>query len=348
MTIEGKGRRTGQRQSHVTGPDDGVYRNHISFADKVLTSRTDSSFGTTVFYGTSQLTFADPSAAVWRICRVFGGPFGEVTEYIGDGKFDQVWDDRVSLFPDPPFLNNYSVQFGGVSEWVDCDHDAAHSFDFRTEAASWVFWCKTSASAPAGMTFFEKQGGSNPGWRIYIASNRMTLELKGTGGTSDRIRVRGPSVVVDDGLWHMMTITYDGSGDASGVNIYMDTILESSLDVQNDLLVTDTSTTVNMGIGGRTGGGNTFGPGNFDEVSIHNVELTQTQINTIYNSGFPIDLQGQGVDPITANLKFFLRCGDGPSDNPSALTLVDVESGTVCTMSGGMTEGDIETEVPSG
>ena len=207
--------------------------------------------------------------------------------------------------------------------------------------ASWNLWLKTSDTT-SGVTYFEKNS-SNVGWRFYLSANRLIIELRGTGGTGDRIRVRTDNnVTYNDGSWHMISCTYDGSGNASGITIYIDGVSET-LDIQNDTLTTDTSVAANAAIAARTGGGNNFGPGNIDEVSIWDVELSSANITTIYNSGTPIDLQGQGVSPITTSLNYWARMGDGPSD--SFPTIQDVENSINGTMTN-MTAGDIETEVP--
>jgi hypothetical protein len=335
---------TNFQASTLIGPDTLL---NIKQAEDPTYYTLTQTLGASTFEGKTHDLDAATSSAVWQISRTTISGNLVLKQYANDViTYDQIWDNKEALFPDPPFLNTFSVQFGGVNEFIDVDHDVTQSFDFRTEAASWVFWCKTSASAPTGVTFFEKQGGTNPGWRVYLANNRMTVELKGTGGVSDRIRVRAPALPeFDDGFWHMMSFTYNGSGLASGVTIYTDGVVVIGLDVQNDALLTDTSTAVNMGIGGRTGGGNTFGPGNVDEVSLHNVLLTSGEISSMYNAGFPIDLQDQGVSPITTNLKYWNRMGDGLNDVFPILE--DVEGGIQGTMTN-MTAGDIETEVPNG
>ena len=310
--------------------------------DPTYYTRVDVQNSTTSFTGKTYDLDAATSASVWQITRTIVSGTETITQYADDeNTYDKIWDNRTSLFGAIPFVNVFSIQFDGANDYIDIADNAAIDFDFRSEAASWNLWLKTSDTT-SGVTYFEKNS-SNVGWRFYLSANRLIIELRGTGGTGDRIRVRTDNnVTYNDGSWHMISCTYDGSGNASGITIYIDGVSET-LDIQNDTLTTDTSVAANAAIAARTGGGNNFGPGNIDEVSIWDVELSSANITTIYNSGTPIDLQGQGVSPITTSLNYWARMGDGPSD--SFPTIQDVENSINGTMTN-MTAGDIETEVP--
>jgi hypothetical protein len=309
--------------------------------DEVKAVRTDQSDPNTFFEGRAVALDADPAAAVWQISRTVTFGNQTVKEWADDeSTYDKIWNNRASLFGAVPFQNSFSIQFDGANDFIDVDDNAAIDFDFRSEAASWNFWMK-SGDTTGSVTYLEKQD-SNIGWRVYLATNRLTLELRG-GGTGDRIRVRtDSSVTYRDGLWHMITITYDGSGDASGVTMYVDGVSQT-LDVQNDTLTSDTSNVANAAIMSRSGGAQNAGPGNVDEVSIWDVELSASEVTTVYNSGVPIDLQGQGSSPITTSLNYWARMGDGAND--SFPNIEDVENNINGVMTN-MTAGDIESEVP--
>jgi hypothetical protein len=305
---------------------------------------TDTPNPSTTFVGKTYDLDAASSAAVWQIRRDIVSGTQVISQYANDDNtYTHIWNNRESLFGSPPFANALSIQFDGVNDYIDVADNAAIDFDFRTEAASWNFWVKTSNTS--AVTYFEKQS-SNTGWRIYITGNDLTVELRATG-TGDRIRVRTTPAnnvgdTINDGSWHMITVTYDGSGDASGVSMYVDGVSES-VDIQNDTLTGDTSNAGNAAIASRSGGSNSYGPGNMDEVSIWDTELTSGEVTTVYNSGVPIDLQDQGLSPITASLTYWARMGDGINDVYP--TIEDVESSITGTMTN-MTPGDIEGAVP--
>lgn len=205
---------------------------------------------------------------------------------------------------------------------------------------------KTSDTT-GSITYMEKQGGTNPGWRFHLVSNRLTLEMRGTGGACDRIRVRGPTstgTAINDGCWHMLSATYDGSGTAAccGVALYVDGVALCPLCILNDGLVTSSANCANASVGSRTGGGGNFGPGFLDEASIWDVGLTACQISTIYNCGSPINLQS-AAGAISASLNAWWRNGDGACD--SFPCIIDIQSCILGVMTN-MNSGDIVTVVP--
>ncbi len=320
-----------------------------TFDDLPIHTMTDVVNATTTFIGEAFSQTALSTDSVWRIRRLSVAGSLSITEYAvdgnGDASFTFDFDNASSFFPAIPFVNTRSILFDGANDFLDIANNAAIDFDFRTEAASWNGWIRTSDTT-GSVTYLEKQSGTNPGWRFYLVSNRLVLELRGTGGTTDRIRTRGPTgtgAIINDGGWHMLSATYDGSGNASGVSLYVDGTALTPLDIQNDALLTDTSNSVNAAMASRTGGGNNYGPGHMDECSIWDVELTSGEITTIYNTGIPIDLQGQGVSPITVSLNWWSRNGDGGSD--VFPNIIDVENSIVGIMTN-MTLGDIQNVTP--
>lgn len=316
--------------------------------DPTFYIRIDRPDANTTYVGKTYDLDAATSDAVWQITRTVTSGSETITQYADDeATYDKAWSLRTTYFGPAPFANQFSIQFDGGNDFLDIPHNAVVDFDFRTEAASWNCWIKTSDTS-AAKTYMEKMDG-NTGWRFYLSGNDLTIQLRGTGFIGDSIRVRtdpGDNVgdTLNDGSWHMITCTYDGSGNASGVTLYVDGSPQT-LDTQNDGLSTDTSNTENMAIASRTGGGNNFGAGNIDEPSVWDVELSAANVTTIYNLGVPVDLQGYGVSPITASLNAWWRNGDGPNDDPDNLTIEDVESGLVATMTS-MTPGDVEGAVP--
>lgn len=346
-----------QTQDNIAiGDGSSLYTNTFIGSDNILNIKEfegqtfykiiDEPDASTTYIGKTYDLDADTSSAVWQISRTVETGNLTITQYADDeATYDKIWDNRTSLFGAVPFTNSLSLQFDGANDFLDISHDTSIDFDFRSDAASFNCWVKTSDTSN-GKTYMEKMD-SNTGWRFYLNSNNLTLELRATG-TGDRIRVRtdnSDSVgdTLNDGSWHMITATYDGSGNASGVTLYVDGSTSGfSLDIQNDTLAGDSSNTVNAAVGGRTGGGNNFGPGNIDEVSIWDVELTSGQVSTIYNSGSPVNIQGQS-GAISSSLVYWARMGDGPSD--VFPTIEDVENNISGTMTN-MTAGDIEGAVP--
>ena len=84
-----------------------------------------------------------------------------------------------------------------------------------------------------------------------------------------------------DGQWHHIVATYDGSGNRSGMNLYVDGALVASgiaFGITNDIL---NDTPVRFGANGI--GALELIVGQLDDVKIFDVELTNQQINDIFN-----------------------------------------------------------------
>jgi hypothetical protein len=96
---------------------------------------------------------------------------------------------------------------------------------------------------------------------------------------------------ITDGNWHHVALTYDGSQDISGFNLYYDNSNITILTIANNT-PNNVSNAADFMIGAR-GTSSAYGlafSGNIDEVSYFNSELSSTDITNIYNSGIPNDI----------------------------------------------------------
>ena len=89
---------------------------------------------------------------------------------------------------------------------------------------------------------------------------------------------------INDGNWHFVVGTYDGSGQASGVKLYIDGAAASTSVVGNGNSLGGLSTlnTAPVTIGSRDGGGLPFG-GFLDEAAIFGTALTAAQVQQLEN-----------------------------------------------------------------
>lgn len=283
--------------------------------------------------GTSS-TIPDETDPIWRVCRTVTSGTKTFTQYANDGKFDQICANREALFPDAPFANTISVQLNGTNSYIDVPDSADLEFS-RLEAFSLGIWFKSTDSG--AQNYMEKMN-ANQGWRFHITGQRMTLEFRGVG-TGDRIRVRSDvnNTVLADGSWHFVTTTYDGSGAAAGVALYIDGAA-IALDIQNDTLTGDPAAGDTLSLGARSGGGSNFN-GNMDEGSVWNAELTAAEVTEVYNSGTAINL-ASGSGGISSGLVSWWRFESDTISN-----IADSEGTNDGTFINGVS-GDFETETP--
>jgi hypothetical protein len=87
---------------------------------------------------------------------------------------------------------------------------------------------------------------------------------------------------VNDGSWHFVVSTYDGSGQAAGLRVYVDGALAATSIYSNTLNGLTTLNSVPVTIGSRDGGGVPF-DGLLAEAAIFGTALTAQQIRQLQN-----------------------------------------------------------------
>lgn len=155
-------------------------------------------------------------------------------------------------------------------------------FNMQSEAFSLTTWLMFEATGNT-QNIFSKQDAGSPftGYSLsYDASNRIVFEACGTSG--DCLTSRNTEVL-NTGEWYYITVTYDGSGDPTGVTFYVNsTALAGN---QNfDFLTSSSANSIEANIAGRDGGTNTF-DGLLDEIGIWSRELNQSEVNFLFGNG---------------------------------------------------------------
>jgi len=116
--------------------------------------------------------------------------------------------------------------------------------------------------------------------------------------TTKRIDVRS-DYPVNDGNWHQVAFTYDGSGLAAGVNIYIDGVRDSATSVLSDTLGTNTiQNNVSFEIGSRDDGAFHNFSGTIDDVQVYNTVLSSNNMLAIYTN------PGLAIGPVTPPANF--------------------------------------------
>lgn len=148
----------------------------------------------------------------------------------------------------------------------------------RTDPFSVELWIK---STQAGTMIARRDGGgSYRGWDVMYSAGKVYFYFANTT-ISNMISVYANYTLADD-TWHHLVVTYDGSSNANGVNIYIDGDLKSKI-IQYNTLSATTITTTYCQLGAR-GGGNVM-KGVYDEVLIYDREITADEVTERYNSG---------------------------------------------------------------
>ena len=140
--------------------------------------------------------------------------------------------------------------------------------------------------------------GANPGWSFKTTSSGSAqgdpyFELFTNGNGT--IKVKSLSYTLQDGNWHFVAFTYDGSQDVSGVKLYVDGYEDTSRQVlANDMTGTIPDYNTPFMIGGTYNRGysgtSRIGTNQFMSNAMYfESELSASDILTLYNNGVPLN-----------------------------------------------------------
>jgi len=213
-------------------------------------------------------------------------------------------------------LNEYSTTFDGINEYISMNTTLNIE---RTQPFSMSIWVKTTLSATGHLIGKIRNSSASTGYALLIDSDgKPYFDLTSSESISNYLRIGTTSATVNDGSWHHLVVTYDGSSDVSGVNLYIDNAKIVTLTTYQNTLSSTTLNTGKFSIGRRILNPTNNYPytGNLDEASIWNKELSSSEINNIYNSNTPNNLTTLSF---SENLLGWWRMGD----NDTHPTLTD-------------------------
>ena len=215
------------------------------------------------------------------------------------------------------FSNTKSIELDGIDDYVNVGSSSLGI----TSAISVSAWVKIPTSNTGGggtnIQMIVCEDTTSGGQRNWLLSwrgtgyNYFSFSIWHTNLTNTSINSTG--ITPNDGQWHHLLGTFDGSTGTNGMKFYIDGVLNGQK--------TATSTGINSfsssepTIGAITNGTARILEGNIDEVAIWNSDQS-ANATTIYNSGRPNDISS--LSPLS-----WWRCGDGDT----APTLTDNGSG---------------------
>lgn len=280
----------------------------------------------------SVTTLATPSeaSAIWQIRRIYTS--GKITrqEVADSGNFNQVWDDRATLFPAPSLTNAFSILFDGINDSLEFGD--VFLFD-RTNQWSWSMWVKPNNIAARYTLYSKTTNDANVyGWVWYIEATSGVIFTQVR--TASTLRSFTFSLPVAAASWNHVAMTYDGGSNLDGMRVYINGNVDTtptSQSLAGTLLVNQTSMLARRNTAFEY-------PGNIDEFTVWDTALSPAHITELYNAGSP-------TDPTThsqsGNLVNYYTMGDGDTF-PVIGDNVGTDDGTMINM----TASDIVADVP--
>jgi len=174
-----------------------------------------------------------------------------------------------------------SIAFDDTNDYITFGNTSTLNFEWN-DPHSIEVWLKRSNSGNSYIVGKNESSGNYRGTEFtFSGANTVFYIIRNTNSTSNRI-YSITTGTYNDGEWHQFVVTYDGSGTAGGIGIYVDTV--SDVNVVNTGNITGGITsTAKAVIGARNGVANYFG-GNIAIVKYYNKVLTSAEILQNYNA----------------------------------------------------------------
>ena len=220
-------------------------------------------------------------------------------------------NQTVGITASPFVANNFSMQFDGVNDYVD----AGNILNFeRTDAFSISSWVKRAGTGVNDTIASKMESSGNfRGYLLFIGStNVVKFVLRHLNVGTARLLVDSTTTITDTN-WHHILVTYDGSSNVSGVNIYIDGVSDTLTTAGTLSATTLNSSPFNIG---ARNSDSLFATANIDEVAIWNAELSSDAVQEIYNAtanntGKALDLSTDtGNYTNSSSLQYWNRLGD--------------------------------------
>jgi len=186
------------------------------------------------------------------------------------------------------YTNTRSLLFDGINDYVDCGDNNNLSFGDGSSDSPFSIsaWIKPDNAAKFRIIF---KFGSTLKEYFFQVANGKKLQMSLNNNSGQSIGRNGASNIPTTS-WSHVAMTYNGSGDPTGIKIFLNGSLNNGSTFANGgtyTAMTNTSEPVQLGKFSTT-----YADGRMDEVAIFNSSLLATDISDIYNSGLPADLSG--------------------------------------------------------
>jgi hypothetical protein len=153
----------------------------------------------------------------------------------------------------------------------------------KTDPFSLVAWVKTSSAANQQI-ISKYEFPSSAGWQFtFRAGGTVEMALTDALFTGNRIQV-ATTAMYNDGAWHHVAMTYDGSVTAAGITLYVDSVAQA-VSVSSDNDPGSINNSVNAEIGSRGAVATETFQGDMDDAGAWDVELSAANVVTIYQLG---------------------------------------------------------------
>lgn len=217
------------------------------------------------------------SDPIWQIELTSTSGIEVIKLFAGVGEFDQIWDNRVSLFPESMVTNQASLLFDGADEYIDL----GDNYDFGPAIAfTWSFWMKAN-NFSAQRCFIAK---TTPDANVFGYSfqhtnaGKLFLQVRASGTLPSKTF----STTLIAGTWYHICFTYSGNSNISGFTPYIDAVAEIPA---ASFALNDWNNASPLRFAQR---GSVFHfSGNLNQITVWDKEFSAAEVTELFNTGFP-------------------------------------------------------------
>ena len=214
--------------------------------------------------------------------------------------------------------SKYAMNFDG-NDYIDCGNDSSLKITSNFSVSAWV---KSSDQLSFGVAV-----GNNSVFSLQMSDSLNQFRFNVfSGGWVAATYALNP---IDDGKWHHVVGTHDGST----IKIYVDNV--KGTDASAGAVGSNTQPFL---IGYLPGNAGLYFNGQISNVSYWSTALTQTQVAELYNEGIPSNLNSHSA---YSNLVSWWQLGEGVSYDGTYLIAQDYKGNNHGTSNSSMDQTDI-------
>lgn len=188
-----------------------------------------------------------------------------------------------------PGKQGSAMTFDGTGDFVGIGDPSVLDFE-RTNAFTLEAWVKTTQTNGSSIIGKQDTSTAYKGYRLFWidTSGQPRLWLSNNAAAGANLLGVYGSVQINDGAWHHVVASYDGSSTPGGIKFYVDGMINSNTTEYNTLSATILNN-INLEIGrGGSGGQQNPYTGQIDSVRIYDYVRTPAQVAWDYNRGKPV------------------------------------------------------------
>ena len=204
--------------------------------------------------------------------------------------------------PDPlaQVDNVYSMNFDGTNDYIDLGDSDDLSFGNGTTDSPFSISAWVNMTDATNFITIAKDATSNREYVIRtLSADKLHFYLLDSSSNGYIGRI-SPAVTSNQGTWIHTIYTYNGNSSSSGIKIYLNGSQVDNDNYEGGSYTAMENTNAALNIGRQERGIN-YSNGKMDEVAIFNVELTEQEVQSIYNAtetGKTADLNDLTTPPV--------------------------------------------------